>query len=124
VPDAVSARRRRASTRRPMQMSFRAGFLGWNGAQRGGAAQNCVCPDNFVECRSKTRVEAPRMRLICFTNAGNEENVFTNEGLGPRRVAVLLEWCRANKVELLAPQLPGRGARSKEPFLSDAQVCV
>ena len=64
------------------------------------------------------------MRLICFTNAGNEENIFTNEGLGPRRVAVLLEWCRANKVELLAPQLPGRGARSKEPFLPNAQVCA
>lgn len=62
------------------------------------------------------------MRLVCFTNAGNEENIYTNEGLGPRRVAALLEWCRANQVELLAPQLPGRGARSKEPFLPDAQV--
>jgi surfactin synthase thioesterase subunit len=62
------------------------------------------------------------MRVVCFTNAGNEENIYTNEGLGPRRVAALLEWCRANQVELLAPQLPGRGARSKEPFLPDAQV--
>jgi medium-chain acyl-[acyl-carrier-protein] hydrolase len=62
------------------------------------------------------------MRLVCFTNAGNEENIFTNEGLGARRVAVLLEWCRANSVELLAPQLPGRGARTKEPFLPDTQA--
>jgi surfactin synthase thioesterase subunit len=62
------------------------------------------------------------MRLVCFTNAGNEENVFTNEGLGARRVAVLLEWCRANAVELLAVQLPGRGARTKEAFLPDTQA--
>ena len=64
----------------------------------------------------------PRMRLVCFTNAGNEENIYTNEGLGVRRVPQLLDWCRANKVEMLAPQLPGRGMRVKEPFLGDAQV--
>ncbi len=62
------------------------------------------------------------MRLVCFTNAGNEENIYTNEGLGARRVPQLLEWCRANSVEMLAPQLPGRGMRLKEPFLGDAQV--
>ena len=72
--------------------------------------------------RSKTRCAAPRLRLLCFTNAGHAENIYTNEGLGARRVAVLLEWCRANAVELLAVQPPGRGARAKEPFLPDAQA--
>lgn len=62
------------------------------------------------------------MRLLCFTNAGNEENVYTNEGLGARRVPALLEWCRAHQVEMLAPQLPGRARRSKEPYVEDAQV--
>lgn len=36
--------------------------------------------------RSKTRCAAPRLRLLCFTNAGNEEGVFTQEGLGARKV--------------------------------------
>ena len=61
---------------------------------------------------------------MCFTNAGNEENVFTNPGLGARSVPVLLDWCRAHAVEILAVQLPGRGARVKEPFLESAQAAA
>ena len=30
-------------------------------------------------------------------------------------------WCRKNEVECLAMQLPGRGMRSKEPFLASPQ---
>jgi hypothetical protein len=81
-------------------------------------------PPSHARLRSKTGCSTPRMRLVCFTNAGNEENVFTNDGLGTRRVSVLLDWCRASQVEVLAVQLPGRGARAKEPFLPDAQVCM
>ena len=42
VPDASGARRRRASTRRPMQTSSHAGFPGWAGAQRRRAVQRCA----------------------------------------------------------------------------------
>lgn len=38
------------------------------------------------------------------------------------RVPTLLEWCRANNCEILAPQLPGRGARTKEPFIASVQA--
>ena len=71
--------------------------------------------------RSKTECAAPKMRLICWTNAGNEENLYTNEGAGARRVANLLEFCRANQVEILAPQLPGRGMRRGDPFITKTQ---
>jgi hypothetical protein len=66
--------------------------------------------------RSKTACESPKMRLICFTNAGNEENVYTNEGLGARKVSTLLEFCRTHQVEMLAVQLPG--APAARPALS------
>mmetsp|Transcript_12873 Transcript_12873/g.17592 ORF Transcript_12873/g.17592 Transcript_12873/m.17592 type:complete len:353 (-) Transcript_12873:228-1286(-) len=68
--------------------------------------------------RTKTKVDNPRMRLICFTNAGNEENVYSVEGVGARKVSTLLDWCRANNVEMLAVQLPGRGARKEERCLN------
>jgi len=71
--------------------------------------------------RSKTGCESPKMRLVCFTNAGNEENVYTNEGLGARKVSTLLEFCRTHQVEMLAVQLPGRGMRKSEPFFKTAQ---
>jgi len=70
---------------------------------------------------SKTKCATPKMRLICFTNAGNEENVFTLEGLRAKRVETLLEWCRSHAIEVLAVQLPGRGKRRKEPFMQTIQ---
>lgn len=71
--------------------------------------------------RSKTKCDIPKMRVVCFTNAGNEENVFTMEGIGARRVSTLLDFCRSNQVEMLAVQLPGRSARKEEPFFKTAQ---
>lgn len=41
-----------------------------------------IAPASF---RSKTECTNPKLRLLCFTNAGNEENVYTNEGIGARR---------------------------------------
>ena len=38
----------------------------------------------------------PKARLLCFPNAGNEENLYTNEGVGARKVDTLLAHCRAN----------------------------
>ena len=77
---------------------------------------------NQILGRSKTGCASPRLRLLCFTNAGNEENVYTNEGLGPRKVAALLSFCRSHSIEMLAVQLPGRGNRLKEPFIADLQA--
>jgi len=71
--------------------------------------------------RSGTKTDAPKLRLVCWTNAGNEENLYTNEGVGARKVSTLLDFCKANAVEVLAPQLPGRGARGKEPFIKTTQ---
>ena len=61
------------------------------------------------------------MRLLCFANAGNEENLYTNEGLGPRKAPTLLAWCRSNRVEMLAVQLPGRGLRRGEACCATVQ---
>jgi surfactin synthase thioesterase subunit len=75
--------------------------------------------------RSGTEVtdgRPPRLRVLCFANAGNAEDAFTSEGTGARRSpSPLLEWCRANRAEVLAVQLPGRGARVREPLLECAR---
>ena len=69
--------------------------------------------------RSGTQIgapERPNLRVICFANAGNAEDLFTNEGLGERRiVSPLLTFCKNYKAELLSVQLPGRGSRRNEP---------
>lgn len=62
-----------------------------------------------------------KCRVLCWANAGNAEDMYTNEGVGARRAASpLLEWCRQNAAECLAVQLPGRGTRLREPFLGSA----
>ena len=70
--------------------------------------------------RSGTQIippDRPNLRIICFANAGNAEDLYTNEGLGTRRiVSPLLEFCKKNKAELLSVQLPGRGSRRNEPW--------
>jgi hypothetical protein len=56
--------------------------------------------------RSGTQIRAPErpnLRVICFANAGNAEDLFTNEGLGERRiVSPLLTFCKNYKAELLS----------------------
>ena len=48
--------------------------------------------------------------------------MYTSEGTGVRKVSSpLLEWCRDNKVECLAPQYPGRAMRLKEPRITSAK---
>lgn len=34
---------------------------------------------------SKTATDSPRLRVLCFPNAGNAEDMYTNEGTGVRR---------------------------------------
>ena len=74
--------------------------------------------------RSKTQSKEPKARLLCFPNAGNEENLYTNEGVGARKVDTLLAHCRANGIEVLAVQLPGRGMRRKEAFITNAKAAA
>ncbi len=70
--------------------------------------------------RSGTQIDAPErpsLRVICFANAGNAEDLFTNEGVGERKIqSPLLTFCRKFKAELLSVQLPGRGSRRNEPW--------
>ena len=71
--------------------------------------------------RSGTRAKGgrPRLRVLCFTPAGSSEDMYTNEGIGKRRQeSPLLAWCRANNAEVMALQLPGRGRRDKEAFIT------
>jgi len=64
----------------------------------------------------------PTMRVLCWPNAGNAEDLYTNERASGRAApSPLLEWCRANRAECLAVQLPGRGSRLREPFLASAE---
>ncbi|KAL4515951.1 hypothetical protein Ndes2526B_g00665 [Nannochloris sp. 'desiccata'] len=70
---------------------------------------------------SRTAIPAPKLRLLCFANAGNAEDMYTSEGTGIRKsVSPLLEWCRENQVECLAPQYPGRALRLHEPRITTA----
>ncbi|GLC55787.1 hypothetical protein PLESTB_001028800 [Pleodorina starrii] len=74
---------------------------------------------------SGTATPNPRARILAFHSAGNAEDMWTSEGTGPRRSpSPLLEWCRVNRVELLAVQMPGRGSRAREPFITNAQAAA
>lgn len=64
----------------------------------------------------------PTLRVLCWPNAGNAEDLYTNERAAGRAApSPLLEWCRANRAECLAVQLPGRGTRLREPFIASAE---
>ena len=89
------------------------------------------------------------MRLLCLCSSGNSEDMFSSEGTGTRRApSPLLEWCRANRVEMMvgpshaslrqlhrsrdregnsgappctqAVQYPGRANRSRDPTIPSA----
>jgi surfactin synthase thioesterase subunit len=68
--------------------------------------------------RSGTRCvlgKTPKLRILCFPNAGNMEDMYTHEGTGARRAtSPLLEFAKTHEAEVLAVQYPGRGNRSKE----------
>jgi surfactin synthase thioesterase subunit len=65
------------------------------------------------------RVANPSLRVICFANAGGSENSFTGPIIksGKRNANRLMQWASENQVEVLAPQLPGRESRRREPTL-------
>ncbi|EFN56085.1 hypothetical protein CHLNCDRAFT_145600 [Chlorella variabilis] len=63
------------------------------------------------------------LRILCFPNAGNAEDMYTSEGTGVRRApSPLLDWCRANDAECLAVQPPGRNMRGKEPPFTSCEA--
>ena len=77
--------------------------------------------------RSGTKLAAgkrAKLRVLCFTPAGSSEDMYTNEGIGKRKQeSPLLTWCRAHEAEVLAVQLPGRGKRDKEDFITSGSNC-
>ena len=58
----------------------------------------------------------PRFRVIAWPNAGNAEDMYTNDSNVNQRLPTspLLDWCRKNGAEMLAVQLPGRANRLRE----------
>ena len=67
--------------------------------------------------------ETPRFRIIAWPNAGNAEDMYTNDSVvnGRLPTSPLLDWCRKNGAEMLAVQLPGRGGRMRESFAESPQ---
>ncbi len=72
--------------------------------------------------RSGTATDAPSKILVCFPNAGNAEDMYTSEGSGARKQpSPLLEHCREHRVQLMAPQYPGRAMRLKDEKITTAK---
>ena len=72
--------------------------------------------------RSGTANDAPSKILVCFPNAGNAEDMYTSEGSGARKQpSPLLEYCREHKVQVMAPQYPGRAMRLKDEKITTAK---
>ena len=72
--------------------------------------------------RSGTATSDPSKILVCFPNAGNAEDMYTSEGSGVRKQpSPLLDYCRSHKIQLLAPQYPGRAMRLKEEKITSAK---
>jgi hypothetical protein len=79
---------------------------------------------NWALTHSITFYTGLYMCVVCCSS-GNAEDMFTSEGTGSRRApSPLLQLCRQQNWRLLAPQLPGRGLRAKEPPLATLQVSV
>lgn len=59
--------------------------------------------------------------IVAFACAGSAEDLWSSEGTGIRRApSPLLWWLSLNRGRMLSVQLPGRGARRKEPFAESA----
>ena len=76
--------------------------------------------------RSGTRVDGkPKMRILCFPNAGNTEDMYTHEGTGVRRAqSPLLELAKSNECEVLAVQYAGRANRKNEGYAFDIRADI
>jgi surfactin synthase thioesterase subunit len=78
---------------------------------------------SWFPASASARVANPRMRLVCFSNAGSAESIYTGAVIkqGKRTQSPLLKWAQENQVEVLAIQLPGREKRRKEPLLTSCK---
>lgn len=76
--------------------------------------------------RSGTKVDGkPKMRILCFPNAGNTEDMYTHEGTGVRRAqSPLLELAKSNECEVLAVQYAGRANRKSEGYAFDIRADI
>eukprot|EP00854_Cymbomonas_tetramitiformis_P007415 gene7415-8828_t len=82
--------------------------------ESGGISDGFPTPEN-VNMTATTQRSAEELRA---SYPDPPEDEFKKWFPGLQRVSGLLEWCRTNMVEILAVQLPGRGARIKEPFIT------
>ena len=68
-----------------------------------------------------------RLRVVCFHNAGSEENVYTgpatitSEGKKVRTDNALVSFATVGNAEIFAAQLPGRAKRAGEPCIETAR---
>jgi hypothetical protein len=67
----------------------------------------------------QTACARPKLRLVCFPNAGSAENIYTKINRG--KPNTLIGWAKENMVEVLAVQPPGREMRRKEPCLGSCK---
>jgi surfactin synthase thioesterase subunit len=68
---------------------------------------------------SRTACAAPALRVLCFANAGNAEDMYTNEGTGPRRApSPLLVSRRHRRRRRQAAAPPRRGSAARRPHPS------
>ena len=76
--------------------------------------------------RSGTKIDGkPKMRILCFPNAGNTEDMYTHEGTGVRRAqSPLLELAKSNECEVLAVQYAGRANRKSEGYAFDIRADI
>jgi medium-chain acyl-[acyl-carrier-protein] hydrolase len=83
-----------------------------------------LCRLWFPAAARQPRLTQPKLRVLCFHNAGSAENIYTAPivSRGKRTPNELLGWAAPAGVEILAVQLPGREARRGEPVLTSCQA--
>lgn len=101
----------------PTLQTLKTWFPGFERAN--GFGVEGVLPPGLNTDTNSVHNRKPTARVLCWPNAGNAEDLFTNERsrVGGKLVSTpsaLLEWCRLNDTHVFAPQLPGRAARGKE----------
>ena len=77
----------------------------------------------FPAAARQGRVADPKLRVLCFHNAGSAESMYTQPYVKNRQRVPneLLAWAGVNQAEILAVQLPGREARRGEAALRSCQ---
>ena len=111
----------------PTLQTLKTWFPGFERAN--GFGVEGVLPPGLNTDTNSVHNRKPTARVLCWPNAGNAEDLFTNERsrVGGKLVSTpsaLLEWSRLNDTHVFAPQLPGRAARGKENGVPSARAAA